>query len=406
MMATIQIPGVYREAVRLPPRPSLSSGVPVFLGIGEWALSKDEGVPSPGPPQPEENSDTAASTDQEASEKRTLTGFTRFEDFDDAWIATTSYLTAVIQGFFINGGKLCYVLPMKDNEADTLRQSLEQLQEIDDIDLVCAPDLIQQKTGPLDPVVAKQTQILEHCALMGDRFAILDGVRKTSQLTQQRQRLRGGYGALYFPWLSVLETASQKEYVPPCGHVAGIYARSDGLTGVHKAPANEVLEGVSGLELEVSSKDQINLNTPQNQQGSINFILQLRGRGIRVWGARTLSPEPEWRYINVRRLVIAVKRWLDYHLQEIIFEPNTPDLWEVVKRDVSAYLSGLWQQGALRGADPEVAFYVKCDGETNPVSVRDAGQLVVEIGLAPVEPGEFIRVKLVQSAGGSTLEVV
>jgi len=380
MMTASQVPGIYRETERLQPRLSLPVGVPLFLGVGQW--------------------DTDAI--EKSSTAMPFVAFTRFEDFELLWKGTDSCLQAVIQGFFINGGQLCYVLPMVDNGADTLRQRLAVLQSLEDIDLVCAPDLIKPGTS-VDDVVAQQAQILAHCALMGDRFAVLDGMRTTRQLEQQKQRLQSSYGALYFPWLSASKESSGTQYIPPCGHIAGIYARSDALLGVHKAPANELVEGISSLETAISKNDQARLNASQDEQGSINFIRQLPGRGIRVWGARTLSPDPEWCYINVRRLVVAVKRWLEYHLADLVFEPNTPDLWEIAKRDVTAYLSGLWQQGALRGPEPERAFYVKCDAETNPTAVRDAGQLVVEIGVAPVEPGEFIRVRLIQSTSGSTL---
>ena len=384
-MKTLSIPGVYLDAIRLQPKLSLWTGVPIFLGIGHWDNNEDEPSLSPK-------------------------AFTRFEDFEPFWVGTDSYLKAIIQGFFVNGGKLCYVLPMVDNKADTLRQHLEQLQRLEDIDLVCAPDLIESGDS-VDDVVAKQAQILEHCMLMGDRFAILDGMKKTSQLEQQKQRLQSSYGALYFPWLSApepgtLTSSSPKIYLPPCGHVAGIYARSDANIGVHKAPANELIEGISSLHTYLSNPVQTRLNDDQDTRGSVNFIRSLPGRGIRIWGARTLSPDPKLRCVNVRRLIITVRRWLERHLANLVFEPNTSDLWAIAKRDVTVYLSGLLQQGALRGPEPEKAFYVKCDGENNPATVRDAGQLVVDIGLAPVEPGEFIRVRLVQSAHGSTLDVV
>lgn len=375
-MQTLPVPGVYLDANRLQPKSPLSTGVPVFLGTGQWR-----------------------------QDERSLMAFTRFEDFAPLWDGIDSCLPAVIQGFFVNGGQLCYVLPMMDNGADAWRQRLTTLQSLEGFDLVCAPDLTKSSSS-VDMVVARQAQILAYCALMGDRFAILDGLRATSQLEQQRQRLRSSYGALYFPWLSPSDAPSGADYVPPCGCVAGIYARNDDSIGIHKAPANELVEGVSSLERSLSRNDQARLNPVQDRLGSINFIRSMPGRGIRIWGARTLSREPEWRYINVRRLVITVKRWLEYNLAALVFEPNTPDLWAIAKRDVTAYLSGLLQQGALKGPEPEKAFYVKCDTETNPAMARDAGQLVVEIGLAPLEPGEFIRVRLVQSARGSTLDVV
>jgi phage tail sheath protein FI len=187
--------------------------------------------------------------------------------------------------------------------------------------------------------------------------------------------------------------------MPPSGHLAGIYARSDTERGVHKAPANEVIRGVIGIGTQVTKSEQDILNPL-----GINCIRAFPGRGIRVWGARTLSSDASWRYINVRRLFNFIEESIEVGTQWVVFEPNDVDLWERVKRDITAFLTRVWRDGALFGTTPAEAFYVKCDEELNPVEVRDAGMLIVEIGLAPVKPAEFVIFRISQWAGGAALE--
>jgi phage tail sheath protein FI len=183
--------------------------------------------------------------------------------------------------------------------------------------------------------------------------------------------------------------------VPPSGHVAGLYARNDNERGVHKAPANDVLRGVVQVVSPVTKGEQDTLNPV-----GVNCIRPFTGRGIRVWGARTLSSDPAWRYINVRRLFSFVEKSIERGTQWVVFEPNDPDLWARVRRDVGAFLTGVWRSGALFGLSPDQAFFVKCDEELNPPDVRDRGQLIIEIGLAPVKPAEFVIFRLSQFAGG------
>jgi phage tail sheath protein FI len=193
-------------------------------------------------------------------------------------------------------------------------------------------------------------------------------------------------GALYYLWV---KGRTSNKAVPPCGHVAGIFARSDARVGVFKAPANEEVLGAVDLETEVTSAMQETLNPH-----GINCLRAFPGRGIRVWGARTLSEDPQWRYINVRRLFITVRRWIDVSMGWAVFEPNTPQLWTRIERELGGYLRGLWRLGALPGRTPEQAFYVKCDAETNPPD-GSAEQVVTEIGLAPIAPAEFVVVRIV-----------
>ena len=173
--------------------------------------------------------------------------------------------------------------------------------------------------------------------------------------------------------------------------MAGIWARSDSERGVHKAPANEIVRGALGLEVQISRNEQDTLNPI-----GVNCVRAFPGRGIRVWGARTLSSDPSWRYLNVRRLFNFVEKSIDNGTQWVVFEPNDLDLWERVKRNISSFLTRVWSDGALFGATPMDAFFVKCDAELNTEDVRDAGQLIVEIGIAPVKPAEFVSFRISQ----------
>jgi phage tail sheath protein FI len=164
--------------------------------------------------------------------------------------------------------------------------------------------------------------------------------------------------------------------------------------GVFKAPANEEVLGVLDLETNIDNSIQDQLN-PEG----VNCLRAFPGRGIRVWGARTLSRDPNWRYVSVRRLFLTLRRWIDLNMAWATFEPNELPLWVRIQRELTTYLTTLLRAGALQGATPAQAFYVKCDAETNPPDLREAGQVVTEIGLAPLAPAEFIVVRIIQRAG-------
>jgi phage tail sheath protein FI len=181
--------------------------------------------------------------------------------------------------------------------------------------------------------------------------------------------------------------------------MAGVWARTDATRGIFKAPANEALRGLVGLERQVTAAEQGELN-----QAGVNVIRDLPRLGPRPWGARTLSDDPEWRYLNVRRLFCNVEQSISRGTDWIVFEPNDRALWHMVKRDVTAFLMNLWRQGALMGRTADEAFFVKCDDETNPPESIDAGRLVVWVGMAPVKPAEFIVFQVSQFAGGASTE--
>lgn len=288
------------------------------------------------------------------------------------------------------------------------RSGVAGLELADDVTMVCVPDLMAlYKAGKVsrEGVKAIQLAMLTHCTNMKDRFAILDALPDMNPQEVKDWRVNEAgydskYGALYYPWIKVTNPLGNGEgvFIPPCGHMAGIYARSDTQRGVHKAPANEVVQGALGLEMQITKSEQDSLNPV-----GINCIRAFPGRGIRVWGARTVSSDASWRYINVRRLFNFVEKSIEVGTQWVVFEPNDMDLWERIKRDLTAFLTRVWRDGALFGASPSDAFYVKCDAELNPPEVRDAGQVIIEIGLAPVKPAEFVIFRISQWAGGGAV---
>jgi phage tail sheath protein FI len=343
-----------------------------------------------------------------------------FGDFKDC----SEHLAHGVYGFFNNGGSRCYVVnvgapegvhvsakaqaegkkddkvPVATGGRDALyvgrdggpgaRTGLKCFDEVDEIAIVVAP-------GQTSPSV--QDALLSHCETRKDRFAVLDSPETITGGVDKLPKPRDSkYGAFYFPWIQVYDPDKGNIFVPPSGHIAGVYSRTDSERGVHKAPANESVRGALGLKYNVSKGEQ-DLMNPRG----INAIRFMNG-GIRIWGARTLSSDPSWRYINVRRLFIMVEASIERATQWVVFEPNDNRLWKRVQRTISSFLTLLWRNGALMGTSPEQAFYVKCDEETNPPEVIDAGQLVVEIGLAPVKPAEFVIFRIGQMASGGGVE--
>lgn len=285
----------------------------------------------------------------------------------------------------------------------TKRTGVEGLEALDDVTMVVVPDLMSTPPGQeldLDQVKAVQTMMIAHCERLGDRVAILDAPPDMSPQAIKKWRMDtagydSSYAALYYPWITIMDPATNQPIdIPPSGHMAGIWARNDNTRGVHKAPANEVVQGAIGLAYNTTKGEQDTLNPI-----GVNCIRGFPGRGIRVWGARTLSSNPSWRYINVRRLFNYVEKSVENGTQWVVFEPNDRGLWARVRRDITAFLKTVWRDGALFGSTPEEAFYVKCDDELNPPESRDLGRLIVEIGLAPVKPAEFVIFRISQWAG-------
>jgi uncharacterized protein len=288
------------------------------------------------------------------------------------------------------------------------RTGFSGLEAIDEVTMLCVPDLMsayQRGLIDMDGLKAVQLGMIAHAELLGDRVAILDLPPGLNALQAKEWRTdladySSKYAALYYPWLNVMDPSEGRMItIPPSGHMAGIWARSDNTRGVHKAPANEVVRGAVSLETGITKGEQSQLNPI-----GVNCIRAFPGQGIRVWGARTLSGDPQWRYLNVRRLFNFIEESILNGTNWVVFEPNDEYLWESVRRNVGAFLRQVWRSGALMGRTADAAFYVKCDEENNPPESRDAGNLVVEIGLAPVKPAEFVIFRISQFAQGAGLE--
>jgi len=288
------------------------------------------------------------------------------------------------------------------------RTGISSFEAIDEITMVMVPDLMsayQRGVIDGDAVKAVQLAMIAHCELMSDRVAILDpppGLN-AQQIKEWRSEYAGydsKYATLYWPWLQVMDPVSGSRFnLPPSGYVAGVWGRNDETRGVHKAPANEVLRGVIALQNTITRNEQELLNPL-----GINCMRAFPAQGIRIWGARTLSSDPEWRYVNVRRLFNYIEESILNGTNWVVFEPNDEYLWESVQRVISAFLQRVWRSGALIGRSASEAFYVKCDEENNPPESRDAGNLIVEIGVAPVKPAEFVVFRISQMPQGAALE--
>jgi uncharacterized protein len=283
------------------------------------------------------------------------------------------------------------------------RRGIGGLAAVDEITMVAVPDLWAIAENGNGAVVKDlQGKLIAHCENAGDRMAILDApANKIPQEVLDWRMNDAGYdskfAALYWPWIEVMNPLDNRPMmIPPSGHVAGVWCRTDATRGVHKAPANEVTLGANSVSFQITQAEQGSLN-----KVGINCIRAFPGRGIRIWGARTLSSDPEWRYINVRRLFNYVSESIMQGTQWSVFEPNDEKLWIQLRIAASSFLTRTWREGALFGSSPEQAFFVKCDDETNPPDVIEAGQVVCEIGIAPVKPAEFVIFRLSQYADGA-----
>jgi uncharacterized protein len=287
------------------------------------------------------------------------------------------------------------------------RTGFASLEAVDEVTMLCVPDLMsayQQGAIDLDTVQAVQTAMIAHCELMGDRVAILDpppglNAQQIKEWRVDKARYDSMYATLYWPWIKTMNPATGRlGYLPPSGFVAGIWGRNDDTRGVHKAPANEIVRGAVDLEVQITRNEHDLLNPV-----GINCVRAFPGRGIRVWGARTLSSDPAWRYLNVRRLFNFLEESILSGTDWVVFEPNDQALWAKIRRTIAAFLVMQWRAGALFGSTPDEAFYVKCDAETNPAESIDSGQVICEIGVAPVKPAEFVVFRLAQFSGGTSL---
>jgi uncharacterized protein len=335
-----------------------------------------------------------------------------------------NHLANAVQSFFLNGGSRCYIAPIpKNGPLAGKGAGFDALNKIDEVALIAAPGMTD---------LISYNAIVDSAVQTKDRVAILDAVASTDDLNlltqvaslpddkgKQMPGLRPpendkGMAALYFPWIRAVDAlnptiADPRDpaiqipnivSVPPSGYIAGICARTDAERGVHKAPANQIVRGALGLTQLITDSDQGLLN-----QAGVNCIRFFTREGIRVWGARTIAASSSnWRYLNVRRLFTMIEESIAINTRWVVFEPNDKPLWTAIKRDVGAFLTQLWRQGALVGSRAEEAFFVKCDRETNTQEDIDAGRVNIVIGLAPVKPAEFVIFKIGQTQSGSSVQ--
>ncbi len=400
-MPTYEAPGVYVEELPL---------TPTIVGVGTSTAAFIGVVPDdiPMPLDPTDPVGQRSFTVAAVGKAVPVTSFEQYKrafgDFqkaegDPPQAPANRVLAHSVFGFFNNGGSVCFVARVRDlADVGQVQDALDDFATIDEIAVVAAP-------GAMD--VDVQTAIIEHCGneKLQDRFAIIDG---QDAETVSVPAIKGGldgtpagasdYAALYFPFVIVANRepdppeGEETIEIPPSGLMAGIYARVDAARGVHKAPANEEVRGALGLSHQTTKAEQATVNL----QG-INVIRQLNG-SILVWGARTLGSidNKKVAYINVRRLLIFLRESIDEGTQFAVFEPNSPPLWEKIIRSVTGLLTRVWRDGALFGVVPEQAFFVKCDETTNPPETREIGQVITEIGVAPVKPAEFVIFRIAQ----------
>jgi phage tail sheath protein FI len=268
-------------------------------------------------------------------------------------------------------------------------EGLAAIDSVDEVSLLIAPDDVKFGDNLRNDIVTS-------CEKLHDRFAIV-AVNEGEQngLVQSLQPWRDStFAALYHPWIYVINPLTNEPVrIPVAGHVAGVYARTDIERGVHKAPANEVVRGALGLCVPVNKGFQDILN-PRGVDCLRDF--RSNGRGIRVWGARTVSSDPEWKYVNVRRLFLFIEESIDEGTQWVVFEPNDDSTWAKVRRNVTGFLISVWRSGALMGLTQDEAFFVKCDRETMTQGDIDNGRLICLIGVAPVKPAEFVIFRIMQ----------
>lgn len=266
------------------------------------------------------------------------------------------------------------------------RTGIQSFLDNDNVSIMAVP-------GVTDPNV--QLMLVAHCENLGSRFAVLDmpkEARKIDDIMAHRDIFDSNYAALYHPWLTVFDPLDKKNAaIPPSGSVMGIYARSDNSRGVHKAPANETVRACVGLDCQFNKGEQDILNPK-----GVNLIRSFPGMGICVWGARTATSNPSWKYINVRRLFIFIEESIKANTNWAVFEPNDEVLWVRVRRTIEVFLTGMWRDGSLAGSSPEEAFFVNIGHDTMSQDDIDNGRLICVIGVAPVKPAEFVIFRISQ----------
>jgi phage tail sheath protein FI len=298
-----------------------------------------------------------------------------------------NFLWHAVRAFFANGGRRLYVQRVagpdgRRPETADYEAALGVLERAPEVAIVAAPG------------VSVHEVLIEHAERMRYRFAVLDSEhgQTVDEVTALRERLDSPNAALYYPWVRAADPAGSGELdLPPSGFVAGVYARTDAARGVFRAPVNEPLKGALGLQTTIDERDAEVLNSR-----GIDTLRRFPNGAVRVWGARTVSSDPEWTYVNVRRYFIYLEHSIDQGTQWVVFEPNGEALWANVRAAVTDFLLNEFRASALAGNRPDDAFFVKCDRSTMTQDDIDNGRLIVEIGVAPIRPAEFVIFRIGQ----------
>jgi phage tail sheath protein FI/protein-S-isoprenylcysteine O-methyltransferase Ste14 len=318
-------------------------------------------------------------------------------DIETSRGARCNYIAHSVRAFFENGGSRLYIARVApDASAAEYAAAMQALQLVTDISVIAAPGYSARPDA-----VEIQQALLDHVNQPGRyRFAVLDAppAAATDEVLAVRNGIDTSFAAIYHPWVTVNNPVAVSDdpqtpqlQLPPSGLVCGIFARIDATRGVWKAPANEPLVGALGLEVHIDDREQELLNA----QG-VNCIRPLADRGILLWGARTTSSDPEWKYVNVRRYLMYLEQSIDEGLQWVVFEPNDERLWSDAQRTVSDFLLDNWRRGALMGSKAEHALFVRCDRSTMTQGDLDDGRLVIVVGVAPLMPSEFVIFRIGQ----------
>jgi len=365
-------------------------------------------------------------------ELKPLTSFFDFEciygmtdplHFGDIKASIHNYLAYAVRAFFKEGGKKCYVSRIVNGSLDNrggnqptpadyegvetlvdgvkTKTGLRSFEDLDDISIVAAPGATFKfaNVGGTDHAKAINQCLISHCEKMRYRVAVIDSMdgHDPGKVKNFKSAFDSKHAAVYYPWISSVDPITRKKInVPPSGSICGIYARVDSKHGVHIAPANEEIRSANGLEFDIDKVQQSSLNPL-----GINCLRYFKSHGYRVWGARTASSDPEWKYINVRRYFAYLEHSIDRGTQWTVFESNGAVLWNNVRQSIEDFLFNEWKQGRLAGAKPEEAYNVRCDRTTMTQEDIDNGRLVCMIGVAPVKPAEFVIFRIGQKTAES-----
>jgi len=344
--------------------------------------------------------------------------------FGDIKEPVHNYLAHAVHAFFKEGGKRCYVARIANGSLENggdgnqpgpadyegmevlvngvkTSTGLRSFEDRDDISIVAAPgsSFDYDSIGGSYHAEAITRCLISHCERMRFRIAVVDSVKghDLARVKAYRSTFDSKFAALYYPWIITLDPLTGNNIeVPPSGSICGIYARVDSERGVHKAPANEEIRLATGLEVDVNKQQQSILNPL-----GINCLRYFSSRGYRVWGARTASSDPEWKYISVRRYFSYLKHSIEQGTRWAVFENNNAQLWANVRGSIEDYLRNEWRQGHITGAKPEEAYFVRCDRTTMTQNDLDNGRLICLIGVAPVKPAEFVIFRIGQKTAAT-----